>query len=71
MAKTFEELYDYPMPEEAEDAEYFIDIDWSAGNQAGEIRVRLPLRIIWLCGRHEHCFRLTAWLCGWWQRIRS
>lgn len=59
MSKTFEDLYNYP----SKDADYMIDID----GYERVMRVHLPLRIIWLCGQHEHRYRLTAWLCGRWQ----
>ncbi len=30
-----------------------------------ELRIEIdyPVRLIWLCGRHDHRWRLTAWLC--------
>jgi hypothetical protein len=61
---------------------FYNDLDWSnlyitknvdhVNQPVNEIRIQLPLRLLWVCvSGHEHRWRLTAWLCGRWQKLKG
>jgi hypothetical protein len=46
---------------------------WALGKMDEYLKEDKPkLKIRWSCSdftHHEHCYKWTAWLCGWMQRI--